>query len=306
MATLRDLKAGAVVPLAARHVVGRSRTCQMQIDLAEVSALHAEFTWDGRVWHLRDLGSRNGTFVARARIPPGEPVALTPGTDIGFGTIESQYQFVESSPPRLMAFSQGEALVAEEEMLCLPPSGEPAAMVFRDNSDRWMLETPESTRPMNDEEVVAVGGRSYSVHLPRGVPATAAVDPSRDAVLDECVVEFLVSRDLEHADLVLHQGVDVWRIEFRAHTLMLLALARARVADAAAGMLPEREHGWMHREDLMKELGISDPQLLTLWVFRAREQFAHMKVPGASKVIERRERTGQLRLGFRRLRIVDA
>jgi hypothetical protein len=300
MATLRDLKAGADVPLAARHVIGRSRTCQMQIDLAEVSALHAEFTWDGRVWHLRDLGSRNGTFVTGARIPPGEPVALTPGTEIGFGTIESQYQFVEGSPPRLMAFSQGEALVAEDEMLCLPPSGEPAAMVFRDNSDRWMFETPESTRPMSDEEVVAVGGRSYSVHLPRGVLATAA------AVLDECVLEFLVSRDLEHADLVLRQGVHVWRIEFRAHTLMLLALARARVADAAAGMLPEREHGWMHREDLMRELDILDPQLLTLWVFRAREQFAQMKLPGASKVIERRERTGQLRLGYRRLRTVDA
>jgi hypothetical protein len=303
---LRDLKTGTEVPLAAHTVIGRSRSCQMQIDLGEVSGFHAEINWDGRAWYLRDLGSRSGTFVARERISPGEPVALTPDTEIGFGTIENQYQFVEGSPPRLMAFSQGEVLVAEAEMLSLPFSGEPAANVFRDNNDRWMLETPETTRPISDEEIVVVGGRSYSVHLPRGVIATAAVEPPRNEVLDEWVLEFLVSRDSEHVDLLLRQGVHVRTIESGAHALLLLVLARVRLADAAAGVLPEPERGWMHREDLMKALAISDSQLLNLWVFRARRQFAEMKVPGGSNVVELRESAGQLRLGYGRLRIVDA
>jgi hypothetical protein len=56
----------------------------------------------------------------------------------------------------------------------------------------------------------------------------------------------------------------------------------------------------------MKELAIDDPQLLNLWVYRARQQFAQMKLYGPSKIIERREGAGQLRLGLERLRVIDA
>ena len=80
----------------------------------------------------------------------------------------------------------------------------------------------------------------------------------------------------------------------------------ARLADGARGQLPESEHGWIHRDDLMKELAIEDLQLLNLWVYRARQQLAQLKLRGAAKVIERREGAGQLRLGLRHLRVIDA
>lgn len=308
MGTLKHLQTGAEVPLAARHVVGRSRTCQLQLDLASVSALHAELAWNGRAWHLRDLGSRNGTFVAGRRVPPGQPVELAAGAELGFGAPEPHYRFVEGSAPRLMAFGPSEVRIADDDVLCLPSAAECEAMVFRDPGERWVIETPEGTRPLADGECVVLGGQPFHVHLPGGVPATRDAEeprPQADAP-DDGVLELRVSRDGEHVDLCFHLGGEARPIESRAHAFLLLALARARLADAAQGQLPESEHGWTHREDLMKELAIDDPQLLNLWVYRARQQLAQLRLPGAAKVIERREGAGQLRLGLGRLRIVDA
>jgi hypothetical protein len=306
MATLRHLRTDADVALAARHVIGRSRSCQLQIDAGEVSATHAEIAWDGRAWHLRDLGSRNGTFVAGQRIPPGKQVALDLGTEIGFGAPDSQYRFVDDSAPRLIAFGPDQVRVAEDDMLCLPSPDEWEVMIFCDSDGRWVIETVEGTRPLKDEECVVVGGRPYVVHLPGGVLATRDVEALGEDALDRGVLELLVSRDGEHVDVCLRSDVRVYPIESRAHVFLLLALARARLADAGAAQLPESEHGWMYREELMKELAIEDPQLLNLWVFRARQQLAQLKLRGASKVVERREGTGQLRLGLRHVRVIDA
>lgn len=305
VATLQQLRTGALIPLAARHVIGRSRMCQLQVVLPSASALHAEIMWDGKAWHLRDLGSRNGTFMAGHRIPPGQQVALEPGVEFGLGAPESHYRFVEGSAPHLMAFGPDEVRVAEEDMLCLPSPGACEAMIFRDTDGRWVLESAEGTRPLEDEECVVVGGRPFQVHLPSSASATRDVEGLREDALDEGIFEFMVSRDGEHVDLRIRHGDRTHPLESRAHAFLLLALARSRLEDAVQGHLPESEHGWLYREDLMKELTI-DLQRLNLWVYRARQQLAEAKLRGASKIIERRENAGQLRLGLRHLRIMDA
>ena len=61
----------------------------------------------------------------------------------------------------------------------------------------------------------------------------------------------------------------------------------------------------MHNR-VMKALAIDDPQLLNLWVYRARQQLAPMRLCEASKIIERRERAGQIRLGLKQVRIIEA
>jgi pSer/pThr/pTyr-binding forkhead associated (FHA) protein len=47
-------------------LIGRSTMCTLQIDAADVSKEHASLRWVGDGWELRDLGSRNGTFVGPA------------------------------------------------------------------------------------------------------------------------------------------------------------------------------------------------------------------------------------------------
>jgi hypothetical protein len=306
MATLKHLQTGADIALPARTVIGRSRACQLQIDLANVSALHAEVTWNGRAWQLRDRGSKNGTFVEGRKIPPGQQVTLEVGAELGFGAQEGGYRFIDDSAPRLMVYGPDGVLIADSDVLCLPSPGEPEAMVFRGAGGRWVFEDIDSTRPLDNEDTVVVGGRPYVVHLPGEVLATSDVADLLEDPLDEAVFEFMVSRDGEHVDLRVHEGDRMWSIESRAHVFLLLALARARLSDAAEARLPASEHGWMHRDDVMKELAITEPPLLNLWVHRARQQLAQMKVPGASMVIERREAAGQLRLGLTRVRVIDA
>ncbi|HEX6836582.1 MAG TPA: sigma 54-interacting transcriptional regulator [Polyangia bacterium] len=49
-------------------VIGRDRDCQIAIDDARASRRHAELTFDGARWSVRDLGSRNGTFLDGERV----------------------------------------------------------------------------------------------------------------------------------------------------------------------------------------------------------------------------------------------
>jgi S1-C subfamily serine protease len=68
--------------LAGRHSDAHLRF-SAEHDLA-VSARHAEFWLSGGTWHVRDLSSRNGTWVNGSRI--ARPVALKAGDSVVFGS----------------------------------------------------------------------------------------------------------------------------------------------------------------------------------------------------------------------------
>ena len=106
----------------------------------------------------------------------------------------------------------------------------------------------------------------------------------------------------EYKDLVAGPSRE---LEFRAHLFLLVGLARARLSDAAQPGLPISEHGWVYRDDLMRELDI-DLQLLNLWIFRARQQLARSGLRGAGQAIERRAGTHQLRIAIERLIVHEA
>lgn len=84
---LTGARAGLVFPLsAARTVVGRHPEADLRFspegDL-DVSALHAEIVREEGGWVVRDLGSRNGTWVNGVRAAPG--ASLREGDRISFG-----------------------------------------------------------------------------------------------------------------------------------------------------------------------------------------------------------------------------
>lgn len=80
-------RAGLVLPLLGPHVrIGRHPDAELRFspdaDL-EVSAQHALLLRQGGQWLLRDLGSRNGTFLNGERVEADRP--LRDGDRIGFG-----------------------------------------------------------------------------------------------------------------------------------------------------------------------------------------------------------------------------
>jgi len=72
---------GDVVYLHGDHDIGRSERSRLVLTHPAVSSFHALIRWVGDRWMLRDLGSRNGTFVngirvAGARVPDGAKIQL--------------------------------------------------------------------------------------------------------------------------------------------------------------------------------------------------------------------------------------
>lgn len=68
-----------------RCLMGRLDTCDLPIPLSSVSREHCELRIEGDAVRLKDLGSRNGTFVNGERIDG--VVTLTPGDRIAIGPV---------------------------------------------------------------------------------------------------------------------------------------------------------------------------------------------------------------------------
>lgn len=304
VAVLEDMATGARHWLSPRHLLGRAPNCQLRIREPRVSGFHAELLWDGRSWRLQDLGSRNGTTLGERRLAVGEQVELTRGAELTLAGRVS-FRLVDDSAPSLIATSpDGETRTAEDGLLVLPSEESPELTLYMELDGRWVVESSSGSAELEGEQTLFAGGKPWRVSLPNTLPETREIDNERR--IHAFSHRFFVSRDGEHIELSLVSpaGNESVRIEPRAHLALLLVLARVRLEDAEAG-LPESEHGWVHREDLPRKLGV-EPHLPNLWIHRARKQLAKLGFRDAATVIERRANGTQLRLSVRRIEIADA
>jgi len=303
MATLRHLASNTDYPLSPRHLLGRAPACQLRVSDSGVSGFHAELVWDGEGWNVQDLGSRNGTSLGGRTLAKGEQARLPCEVDLVLaGTV--RLRLIDDAPPQLLArAADGEVRVATDELLCLPSDAAPELTMFRGLDGSWCVETDSETRELAELDTLIAGGRSWQVFSPKFQPLTREV--SGAVRLAERELRFSVSRDGEHVELELVRGAEVTAVEPRAHHFLLLALARARLRDAASAELPEVEHGWTYRDELPRMLSI-EPELINLWIHRARKQLAKAGIRDAAGLVERRSAAGQLRIGTARLRILDA
>jgi pSer/pThr/pTyr-binding forkhead associated (FHA) protein/NADPH-dependent 2,4-dienoyl-CoA reductase/sulfur reductase-like enzyme len=88
---------GANIPLKGFMEIGRRTTNDLVLDDLEVSGHHAQIRWDGSAYVLKDLKSRNGTFLNGVKI--GAPSALPDGATIRMGEKQLRFQFVLAAAP---------------------------------------------------------------------------------------------------------------------------------------------------------------------------------------------------------------
>lgn len=292
MALLLHLRSGRARLLPSRLVVGRAETCGLRLEDPRVSGEHASFSWDGAAWGVRDLGSRNGTYVDGQRLSSGTLRALTKGTRVSFGADEDHWELSDAAAPGVVAedVRSGEIIAASDGILLLPPSA-PEVSIYGDSRGNWLLERQDAAPvAVADDEVLEVGGRAFRIRLP-GTLAGTAVEQAR-VPLEAIHLRFAVSRDEEHVHLtVTCRGSEVL-LDPREHGYTLLTLARARLADAGE---PAAEQGWIERDELLKMLGV-DANGLNVAIYRARGQLAAGGVDGAAGVVE--VRRGQRRIGI--------
>jgi pSer/pThr/pTyr-binding forkhead associated (FHA) protein len=89
-----------IFPLPKRvTVIGRRKNCDLRIPLESVSRRHCQFDLENQSLKLKDLGSRNGTFLNGNRI---EEQILKPGDSIKIGPVVFAMQ-IDGQPEKIVA-----------------------------------------------------------------------------------------------------------------------------------------------------------------------------------------------------------
>jgi hypothetical protein len=286
--------------LAARCLIGRHAACDVHVDSPLVSTEHASLRWTGEGWALKDLGSRNGTFVDGERLGAGKTAQLAEGATFAVGERGLAFTLVDAAPPITCArhLATGRTRRAEGGLLVLPGDDDPRVSIFQDALGQWVVESEDAKRPAVDRDIITVAGEAWALELPSAVGGTWQAETSAPT-LETIDLQLGVSRDEEHVEVsIVHQGTRTALPSRRSHYLLLI-LARERLVEPDAS---PAERGWIDRQALCKKLGV-DLNRLNVDVFRLRKQLADLGIQGISGLVARRPDTGQLRLGTDRVEV---
>jgi hypothetical protein len=97
MNTLRH-RDGHLAQLSPYCVAGRSPTAHVRLASNAASSEHAAFHLIDGAWYLRDLGSRNGTFLNGVPVQARERVLLAQGDIICFGDAREEWRVEDLAP----------------------------------------------------------------------------------------------------------------------------------------------------------------------------------------------------------------
>jgi hypothetical protein len=304
MALLRHLLSGRVSILEPEHLVGRSAMCSLQIAETYVSSHHAVLRWMGSLWEIKDLGSRNGTFVNAYPLRVGKPWGLDRGDVIAFGEPGQDWELTHDDAPRPMVIplSGGPPHVLDSDVNALPSTDDPKATVFRGVDGRWRIERrTEPTMPLEDQSRFEIDGRAFRLSCP-----VFGYRTQTGLKLEARNTRLIVGamHDGRRAGLRVENGGNIFDLGCRPHHDVVLTLARHRLSDTIRGM-PDSSAGWAYEDDLATELGISAAQI-HVDIFRVRREVASLGIPDPADVIERRPRSAQLRLGIGAFEVEEA
>ncbi|MCA9539521.1 MAG: FHA domain-containing protein [Myxococcales bacterium] len=309
MGALQQVRTGRMFTLGSRVLIGRGIDAVLRLDDRRVSGEHAAIWFTDGQWWIRDLGSRNGTFVCGRRLAPGEKSALDESAGVSFGG--DDWLLCEAGQPiaRAVRVADGRRVTAVGGLLALPDPVEPRVTVFAAAGDRWLAEEDGEPRFVTDQAEVAIDGERWLLSLPpRGtdgdMPSTWGPQIVARSLKTLDRLELTISRDEEYVHLALRFHDDLVEMPPRSFQYVLVLLARARADDAAQGVSPG-EQGWRYVDEVCNLLSV-DPQKLNVEVYRARKQLADAGIEDAADLVERRPQTRQLRLGVAYFKVTGA
>ena len=280
-----------------RLLIGRSPSCTLRINERHVSGEHATISWTGRHWEIRDLGSRNGTYIDGTRIETGTNVRLLLGSRVAFGDLRTAWTVIDDAAPSIMAIhkTNGHVQSGQSDLLVLPGVEAPEVSIYADSQGWWRIDDNQgSAELVSDQQTVVTTTGEWTVLLPsvpEGTPLVEAQLP-----FDAIEFRFTVEPEERVRVAIVAHGIEKLLPE-REHSLVLLTLARARKSDAD---LPTDQRGWRDRDELERSLGLHGNSL-NVAIHRARQQLSAAGVQGAAGLVEVRPR--QRRLGTDRFRI---
>lgn len=288
---------GERVALLADHVVGRSRRCDLTI--AEdpwVSGEHSCVRWHAQQWVIRDLGSRNGTFVNGAKIEPGREVVLQGGDVIEFGQRGRKWVLSDPSPPVSFArnLETGEIVWSADDIMSLPPQGDPEIVLFCRLDGRWWLDRfliDGTEVPVTHGDILRTAAGEWEIHIVRIGGLTEDV-VELPVLLADMTMVFDVAKDDGAVTIVL-EGPRQIDLGSYAHHHVMLALARAHSADQHRA---PADRGWRTWRELSEQLPGWNQNTVNVSLHRARRQLTSLGLRDSGGIVERRGSVGEMRL----------
>jgi hypothetical protein len=306
MGAIRESATGSIRILGSPYVVGRAVAphCALPLNERYVSSVHAEVRWTGGLWELKDLGSRNGTYVDGLRIGAGNVCKIAKGARLGFGKVDAEWELIDDSAPATMAvpLDGGPPVLFEDgAMLALPSKDDPQAAIYRTVDGSWSLERfDEMPLTVKDGQTFEAAGRTWrfcNSERSEGTMALAGAPAEVAAHVRHIDLLFSVSRDEEYVHLRVKWGTEEHDFGARQHLFFLLTLARRWLAEEGE---PETSRGWLDQEDVEHDPSMT-PSRLNLAIHRIRAQFAKVGVVDFGSIVQRRLR--QMRIGTGRITI---
>lgn len=296
MGLLRALEPVEEVVLYPEHTLGRSKNCLLKVSHPGVSALHAMIFWVDDGWFIKDLGSKNGTFLNGRRVMVGAREPLQCGIRVELGAAGPMFELADDSPPQPLLVAADDPTFYRwiSDSLAVPSEEQPEALLFQEASGTWCLESENGRKPIDEHGIFSLGGRIFRLIASRGVPATATAE--EPLALVEALLKFGVSSDEEHVELTVEARGRSVSLGNRAHHYLLLTLARERQKAETL----ESSEGWIERLELERMLRQTQ-QHINLAVWRARRQFSEAGFSDAANIVERRG--SELRIGSSRFEI---
>ncbi len=303
MGRIERVGSGETFLLRSQLLLGRSESCDLRINEPRVSSEHARVRWTGTTWEVRDLGSKNGTFVGERRLSTGDRATLLMGDTLGLGGAKSPapvFLLVDGSAPVASARSKrtGAVRFANSGLIALPDDAHPDVSVVEGREGKWFIETNETVLDVSENEIITIHDEAWILDVANVATSTLIVEGAM-LMLESITLRFVVSLDEKECALtVVCPGKEI-RVPPEKHHSLLLTLARERLRSVAE---PLTERGWLDRTEICRMLAI-DEQRLNVEVLGARKQFAVLGIQGAANVIERRPGTRELRLGVERVEV---
>lgn len=176
LGTLRPIGGGDPIPLEEMVlVVGRRPSCDICLDFENVSGKHCELKFAHGLWHVRDLGSRNGTTLNGLKLHNEQSVL--PDVEIGIAT---HFYTIDYEPAGPASVTGAKQLLDDDMVEEARPRKSLLEMAgFQDENAR---KSYRPARPPAEIERMKAHEGGFDDPLPNDIPPAPApaVDASDD------------------------------------------------------------------------------------------------------------------------------
>lgn len=294
---LRNVRSGVSYALEGYTVIGRLPQCGLRLTDDRVSNDHAFLRWGPTGWTVRDTGSTNGTWSNGELLQTRTDVPVKTADLLAFGSRELALMVEDDSPPTPMAYlpEGGDPCLIHDGVITIPQGEDALASVFRGADGTWTLEHGDRVRSILSGDLIEVAGQVWRFSAPSEWQPTKKIEQVR--LVSASTFHFEVSTDGEAVRLTVEHDGKKTDMGIRSGHEFLLTLARRRNEEESR--FPSSEAGWIHREELM-QMHVCAETRINVWIWRLRDQFAKHEFLDYASVVERRDRTGQMRIGAAR------